>query len=531
MKFRLLKKETLARTDSCLTNHYSIKRVLLITTCICTALATQAQKQLSLEECRQLALDNNKSLKIAEENVRAAQSLSKAAFTQFLPNISAYGSYLYNQKNISLLGKDAHLPVGVIDGNGNFGPGIGPDSHPTPNIDGTFTFDDSAINNKFIMVDGKPVPIDAQGNPFDPATNPEYLQWKNHAILPKEAMEFDMHNIFVGGISFTQPIFMGGKIVQLNKIAKSTHAIAEIRVQEKTEELIVNVDEAYWRVVSLENKVQLAKKYRKLVSELDKNMQSLQEEGLATKADALKIKVKLNEADVSLTKAENGLNLSRMALNQLCGLPLEEAVTLKDSNIEETFDPQPAISIEQAWANRPEVKMLSQASNIADANTKIMASRFMPTIALTGGYVTTNPNAFNGVEKKFNGMFTIGVTAVVPLFHFGEKIHTLNAARTQAIISKLQIEEAKEKIELQIHQNSYRIAESLKKQQMTRKNVENAQENLTYAQEGFEAGVITSTDLLMAQTAWLSAESEYIDATIDVKLNNLYLKKSIGGIY
>ena len=508
-----------------------MKRLLLVLGSICFLASLQAQRQVDLEECRQLALENNKSLKVAEENLHAAQSLSKAAFAQFFPNISAYGSYLYNQKSLSLLGEDAFLPIGVVDANGQFGPGIGPTSRPTPNADGTFTFDDSAVNNKFVMVDGTPVPLDAQGNPFDPQKNPENLQWKNHAILPKDAMEFDMRNIFVGGISFAQPLFMGGKIVQLNKIAKSNQAIAEVRVQEKREDLLVNVDEAYWRLVSLENKVRLAKEYRNLIAELDKNMEALREEGMATKADALKIKVKLNEADVSLTKAENGLNLSRMALNQLCGLPLEEPTVLKDADLQESFEVQPSVSIQQAWANRPEIKLLTQVDNIAESNSKIMASRFMPSVALTGGYVTTNPNAFNGVEKKFNGMFTVGVTAIVPLFHFGEKVHTLNAARTQAVITKLELEEAKEKIELQIQQNSYRIGESLKKQEMTRKNVENAKENLFYAQEGFDAGVITSTDLLMAQTAWLSAESEHLDATVDVKLNNLYLKKSTGTLY
>ncbi|MFA6838942.1 MAG: TolC family protein [Dysgonamonadaceae bacterium] len=508
-----------------------MKKILFIA-CLFSCLPyLQAQKRVDLEECRQLALENNKSLKIAEENVRAAKSLSKAAFAEFFPNISAYGNYQYNQKNISLLGEDAHLPVGVLDANGNFGTGITSTSRPTPNADGTFTFEDSAINNKFLLVDGKPVPLDAQDKPFDPAKNPENLLWKNHAILPKDAMEFDMHNIFVGGISFVQPVFMGGKIIQLQNIAKSNQTIAEVRVQEKTEDLLVNVDEAYWRVVSLKNKVQLAKEYRNLVAELDKNMQALQEEGLATKADAFKIKVKLNEADVSLTKAENGLNLSQMALNQLCGLPLEERIELKDADLKESTELQPSVSIEQSWAYRPEIKMLTQAESIADANSKIMSSRFMPTIALTGGYVTTNPNVFNGYQKKFNGMFTVGVTAIVPLFHFGEKIQTLNAARSQAVIAKFELEEAKEKIELQIHQNRYRINESLKKQEMTRKNVENAKENLSYAQESFDAGVITSTDLLMAQTAWLSAESEYLDATIDVKLNDLYLKKSTGNLY
>lgn len=508
-----------------------MKKILFLTFCICSISYLQGQKPVDLQECRRLALENNKSLKIAEENVRAAQSLSKAAFAEFFPNISAHGSFLHNQKNISPLGDDVHLPVGVLDADGKFGTGIGPASVPTSHNDGTYTFDESAINNKFKMIDGHPVPLDAQGNPFDPEKNPENLQWKNYALLPKKAMEFDMQNIFVGGISFVQPVFMGGKIIQLNKIAKSNQTIAEARVQEKTEDLIVNVDEAYWRVVSLENKVHLAKEYRRLVSELDTNMEAFLAEGLATKADVLKIKVKLNEADVSLTKAVNGLNLTHMALNQLCGLPLEERMELTDTDLKETLDVQPAASVEQAWANRPEIKMLTQAGLIADANTKIMTSRFLPTIALTGGYVASNPNLFNGYEKKFNGMFTFGVSAVIPLFHFGEKIHTRNAARTQAVIAKLELEEAKEKIELQVHQNKYRIDESLKKQEMTRKNVENSKENLFYAQEGFDAGVVTSTDLLMAQTAWLSAESEYLDATVDVKLNNLYLKKSTGSLH
>ena len=504
-----------------------MKKLFLFTQILCCTTFLHAQQTLSLQKCRDLALEHNKSLKIAEENVRASKALSKAAFTQFLPNFSAFGNYTWNQKNVSLLHEDAHLPVGVIDKSGNFGIGT-PTSMPKPNPDGTFSIDGLAINNKFAIINKQPVPLDAEGKPFDPKVNPEKLQWKNYAILPKDAMQFDMQNIFVGGISFVQPIFMGGKIMQLNNIAKYNEKIAEARAQDKTEELLVNVDEAYWRVVSVENKVKLAKEYRALISKLDTNMTAMLEEGVATKADALKVKVKLNEAEVSLTKAENGLNLSRMALNQLCGLPLHEEIVLSDVDLEDVPEIQSSIPMEQAWQNRPEIKMLTQMGNIAEANRKIMVSRFLPNIALTGSYITTNPNSFNGYEKKFGGMFTVGVSAVVPLFHFGEKVHTLNAARSGAVIAKLEMEEAKEKIELQINQNRYRIDESLKKQAATRKNIEEAEENLSYANEGFNEGVITSTDLLMAQTAWLSAKSEYIDATVDVKLNNIYLKKSLG---
>ena len=217
-----------------------------------------------------------------------------------------------------------------------------------------------------------------------------------------------------------------------------------------------------------------------------------------------------------------------MALNQICGMPLDETYRLADQNLEAKISDTKLIPLEQALANRPEIKALTQMQNIAKSGEKAMFSRFLPDIALTGNYLVSNPNSFNGFETKFGGMFTVGVVAHVPLFHFGEKVHTLNAAKSQYRIATLELQEAKEKMELQIKQNSFKTIESIKKQTTTQRNIDQAEENLRYATEGFEAGVITSTDLLGAQTAWLSAKSENIDAIIDVKLCNLYLEKSQG---
>lgn len=238
----------------------------------------------------------------------------------------------------------------------------------------------------------------------------------------------------------------------------------------------------------------------------------------------------MNEADLSMIKAENGLSLSRMALNQVCGLPLPEIIKLEDEDLDRNPNLVQVIPTEEALNNRPEIQMLTQMNNIAQANEKIMFSRFLPTVGLSGGYMVSNPSSFKGFDKKFDGMFNFAVVATVPLFHFGERIHTLNASRASKVIAELELEDAKEKIELQINQSTYQSAESLKKQIQTRKNVESAQENLMYANEGFKEGVITASDVLMAQTAWLSAKSENIDAAIDVKLHNLYLQKSLGTI-
>ena len=504
-----------------------MRKLFLYITLLLTV-SVSGQNLYNVDDCRKMALEHNASIKIAKENVKAARSMKKAAFTHFLPDFSATGAYAWNEKNMSVFPHDLMLPVGVKQPDGSLGIGVGPGSTPTPNDDGTFRFDDAAINNNFTLIDGQPVPINDKGQPFDPTTNPGDLQWKNHAIFPKKAFEMDVRNVFVGGINFLQPIFMGGKIVQMYSIAGYGEKIAEARTQDAMTDLILEVDESYWRVVSLENKVKLAHELKRVVSKLDTNINALFDEGMATKADVLKVKVKMNEAELSIIKAENGLSLSRMALNQVCGIPLDEQIKLEDEDLDKNPDLVQVIPTQEALDNRPEIQMLTQAANIAKAKEKVMFAELLPTVALSGGYVVTNPNSFNGFENKFGGMFNVGVVATVPLFHFGERIHTLNASRASKVVAALELEDAKDKIELQINQSMQQTSESLKKQMQTEQSVESAEENLMYANEGFNEGVITASDVLMAQTAWLSAKSENIDAAIDVKLHNLYLQKSLG---
>jgi len=482
-----------------------MKKNVFVIMMLAATMQVYSQKVLQLEDCRQMALTHNKSIQMAQESVKAATELKKAAFTQFLPNFSANGAYTWNQKNLSLLSEDAYLPVYNMSSSGAI------------NYQGSW-------NNSFSSTG---VPLDANNNPFNPKTNPEKIQWKNYALLPKSALEYDINNVFAGSVGFTQPIFMGGKIKELYNIAKYGESLAEAKRESKVTDLLLEVDEAYWRVVSLENKVKLAKEYRNLVAQVDSDVNVMIEEGVATKSEALKVKVKLNEADITVTKAEDGLNLSRMALNQLCGIALDDVYSLADQDLAQD-NTTPLIPIDQALSNRPEIKQLTQVENMAKANEKMMLSRFMPNIVLSGNYLVTNPNSYNGYKNEFGGMFSVGVVANIPLFHFGDRIHTLNAAKSQHRIATLELEETKEKMQLQIKQSSYKVAESLKKKVSTQHNIDQAEENLRYATEGFDAGVITSTDLLGAQTAWLSAKSEAIDANIDVKLCNLYLAKSLG---
>lgn len=144
--------------------------------------------------------------------------------------------------------------------------------------------------------------------------------------------------------------------------------------------------------------------------------------------------------------------------------------------------------------------------------------------------MVTNPNSFNGFQKKFGGMWNIGVVVNVPIFHWGERFHNLSAAKAETRIKQLELAEAKEKVELQVNQSVFRLNEAEKTLLTAYENKESAAENLHYAQLGFSEGVISVSQVMEAQTAWLKAQSELIDAQIDNQLARVYLKKATGNI-
>jgi len=490
-----------------------MKKIILWGLLLTASVQGQAQNILSLADCRQLATTHNKEVQMAAEKVKAAESLRKAARTQYLPSLAANGGYIRNQKNMSLLGQDQYLPVF------NY------------NASGTVNYA-ASWNNGWTLVNGSPVPLDASSQPFDPKANPEKILWKNQAYIPKDAFEVDMKNIYVGAVTLTQPLFLGGKIRELNRMADSGKKLAEAQQESEISETIVNTDAAYWRIVSLINKEKLAKSYVALLQKLDDNLEKSVSFGVATKSDALSVKVKLNEAEMSLLQVEDGLTLSKMVLCQICGMPMNTAFSLADEKLDSLQETPAGAPLTGASVyDRPEIKSLEQMVNIADANRKIAESRFMPNAALTAGYTVSNPNMYDGIQNNFGGSYQIGVVVNVPLFHFGERVHTLHSAQSEKTVADLKLEDAKEKVELDITQARFKNEESSKKAIMTISNKAKAEENLHYATIGFETGNITTSTLMEAQTAWLKANSENIDAQIDVQLCNVYLQKALGNLF
>ena len=455
-----------------------MKRTILLLTFVVTVSCMHAQRMLTLEECRNLAIQNNKELQISGEKIKMADNEKKAAFTKYFPQLSANGAYMWNQKDINL------LDMGALS---------------------------SSLSSSLGGLAQLPM-----------------IQHLMSGV--NDMQHLDVQNIWVGNVSLVQPVFMGGKIVNYNQITKFAKQLAESMNNLQLQDLIYKTDETYWQVISLVNKKKLADAYVDLLRKMDSDVTAMIYEGVATEADGLSVKVKLNEAEMAQTKVENGLALTRMLLAQICGLSVEEDLSLADEKLDNfpVETTQASADLNEAFMNRNELRSLDLATKIYKRKERIALAEMLPNVALAANYFVTNPNVFNGFKNDFAGMFNVGVMVKVPLSGWWEGTYRRNSAKAETRIKTLEWQDAREKIELQVNQSVYKVNEAGKKLIASSRNMENAEENLRRANFGFEEGVIPALNLMEAQTAWVSARSSLIDAQIEVKLTEVYLSKALG---
>lgn len=482
---------------------------------LCIASAASAQQTLSLDSCRALAIRNNKQLSISRLKQEVARNTSKATKTKYLPKIDVLGGYEYTSREISLLSDYQKTEISNI---GNKATGM-LGNELTPIItsltqQGIITPEQASHLGNFISHFG--------------SSMGEVLNHAGQKIV--DAFETDTRNVFMASVMLKQPIFMGGGIIAANKMAKINEELTRNSTEAARQSTLYDIDQAYWTVVSLKHKQKLSHSYLDLVRKLDDDVAKMIREGVATRADGLRVNVKVNEAEMTVTQVDNGLSLAKMYLCQLCGLPLDSDITLEDENKENiiTEDVSGDADIQTAISNRPELKMLENAVGISEQSTKITRAAYLPQVALTAGYTATNPNIYNGFENKFAGVWNVGVMVRIPVWNWFEGSYKVKSGKIATSIARLELDEAKEKVELQVSQSRFKINEASRRLTMANKSVSSAEENLRSTNLGFKEGVMQTTDVMEAQTAWLQAQSQRIDAEIDVKLSQINLKKALG---
>ena len=504
-----------------------------------------AQQTLTLEDCRRMALESNQNLVQSRTQVEMAGYDRKIAFANYLPSISATGAYVYNNRNLSLVTDEQSAKLtgmGTLMQGALEGAAGSISSQLSGQLSGAMAQLQTAIqSNPALAMEymGSPMWQTVLGMLQQMDLSGMTLPDMSAAINSigseiDEALHPDLQHVILGTVTLQQPVFAGGKILYANQIARLAEELARSRYDQQYADALVEIDQAYWQIVSLAAKRDLATSYAALLHELEKNVEISVQEGVATQSDALQIKVKANEADMLKTKAEHGMVLAKMLLCKEIGLPLDSDIRLADEGLDYIPAPasMPVKDMDSILADRPETRSLNLASEIYEKKADVARADMMPTVALVANYMVSNPNAFHGLQNTWDGgMFSAGVLVSVPIFHGGEALQKTRKAKAEATLYRSQLEEAENLIRLQVTQNRQRLDEAGEKVAMAENNLANAEENLRAATIGFEAGVIETNTVLAAQTAWLQAHSELIDAGIERQMNQVALSQAEGNYH
>lgn len=489
-----------------------------------SSLCVQAQEVYSLQKCRELALQNNRQLKISNMTVEVAENTRKAAKTKYLPRVDALAGYQHFSREISLLSDDQKNTFSNL-GTNTFGQLGGQIGQNLTSLAQQGILSPQVAQQLGQLLSNVSTPLTQAGNNIGQSIN--------------DAFRSNTKNVYAGGIVVNQPIYMGGAIKAANDMAAIGEQVAQNNISLKRQLVLYGVDNAYWLAISLKKKEALAIRYRDLAQKLNEDVKKMIREGVATRADGLKVEVAVNTADMQIARIQSGVSLAKMALCELCGLDLNGDIQLSDER-EADLSPTPSTQFDnyiipasdstRLNETRPELRLLQNAVDMSKQNTKLLRSLYLPHVLLTAGYSVSNPNLFNGFQKRFTDLWNIGVTVQVPVWTWGENKYKIRASRTATSIAQLEMDDVRKKIDLEIEQNRLRLKDANKQLATSHKNMAAAEENLRCANVGFKEGVMTVTEVMAAQTAWQTSRMAIIDAEISVKLAQAGLQKALGGL-
>jgi outer membrane protein TolC len=449
--------------------------------------------RLDVEKCKQLAVKNSEEIKIAEKQKSVADYKKMQYRSNFFPKISFNATYLYKNDPLEYSIEEAYLPTYLYTENGI-----------TPNL-----LIDPSTNAPVIGPDGNPI-------------------FNEYAFFPGVDLSLSMQNAYLASIRAKQPIFMGGKIFNGYKMSKIGAKAASVNYDREKENLLIETELAYWRLVSLRQKVILAEQYEELVTQVVKQLSDAVEVGMIQQNNLLKAKVKLNDAKLKKQKAQHGDQLAKLALERVLGIELKENVVLVDSIIEIQKNNDLEIN-EEMFIDRKDYKLLHAKYDIAKKKKSIAFAEFLPEIGVQASYSELRYE-LNDNERKSDDT-TIMASCSLPIFQWGETYAKNKQADLNREKARLELEKGIELMKLEIKKNEFALSDAILRYEMANIAVEQAQENLRVANDNFDLKRSTLTDILEAQTEWQKAKSEKIESEIDYKKAHLNLLRSVGKLF
>ena len=432
---------------------------------------------LQLDSCYAMAMRNQAKIKNAELSVEAAHQTKMAAFSNYFPKVSAMAGYFHS-------------------------------------LDYMIDISTDGLNKSGAQIN---IDMDYNGNNLSGLTEElRKLLEKMHFNAELKMLD---HGAFANAM-VTQPIFAGGRIVTGNKLAKLGENVAELQMEMAADEVSMSVEERYWMVVSLTEKLKVINQAKDMLDTLRRDAEAATEAGVIGNNDLLKVKLKQNEIAAAKIQLNNGINLATQALLQYIGMPYNPEMGYR---MADTIDMNSELDIQLFSAQkgtRIEAKLLEKSVEAERLKHRMILGEALPQIAIGGTYGVNN--ILNSGFKS-NGM--VFATASIPLTAWWETAHKMKQQKIQQQIAENNRQDLVQQLELQNQQVLNEMLEAHDLVKVKKQAVDDAQANMDEAQNYYDAGLTGVSDFLEAQAMLLQAQTDLVDQSITYRLKHLKWKQ------
>ncbi|MBC7362722.1 MAG: TolC family protein [Candidatus Aminicenantes bacterium] len=342
-----------------------------------------------------------------------------------------------------------------------------------------------------------------------------------------QRVKFDFTRTYQMSLSFSVPIFTGGRLMAGYKQANYNLLATQEAIRQSRQETVFNVKKAFYGYLLARKFLEVAQESIDLAERHLANVKNLYEVGMATKFDLLRAEVQLANLKPQLIRARNGLEMAELALKNLLGLDLNQPIEIKGELAFQDVQLSLDEAVQKALINRPELHQLRYQRQMAGEMFKLARANDLPSLAI-GGTLNYWSNNLNFRKNNWENYYTISLVLNIPIFNgFANQAQ---AAQAKALARELEysLKGVTESIKLEVQQAilSYQQAkEALLSQE---KNVEQAQEAVRLAELNFSEGLATTLDVTSAQVALSQARTNYAQALYDCLVALAQLEKATG---
>lgn len=312
----------------------------------------------------------------------------------------------------------------------------------------------------------------------------------------------------MAGVQALQPVFMGGRIVNGNKLAKIGEEVAELRRRQNDDELRLTSESMYWKLVTLKATRHALEAAIATLDTLDSQVRVAVDAGVAMRNDLLKVQLKRNSYRTEMVDLDNGIKLVKMLLSQYMGKGTGWDFDV-DAEVPGNVPGFPSAMYMPGADALPmtvDYKLLQKNVEAKRIEKNIEIGKNMPQVALGAGWF------YHDLLKQNHNFGALMVAVNIPLSGWWGGSHAIKRKSLALENAKNELLDLGEKLEIGMQDKWNNLTAAHRKMEITMEGIGESNENLRLNKLYYEAGMSTITDLLDAEASHKESIDEYIAA-------------------